>query len=141
MVPGMAGIMFRQLGWIVSIIMIVSTVGALSLTPMLCSQLLKLDPHKGKLWLLIFRPIEKALDGLDRFYERCLKFVVSHRTVTICSMFAIFIASMFLIKIIPTEFFPTNDNVRLGAKVELPIGTRTEIARELAIQIEKEFID
>ena len=38
MVTGMAGILFKQLGWIVSIIMIVSTVGALTLTPMLCSQ-------------------------------------------------------------------------------------------------------
>lgn len=38
MVTGMAGILFKQLGWIVSIIMIVSTVGALTLTPMLSSQ-------------------------------------------------------------------------------------------------------
>ena len=37
MVTGMAGILFKQLGWIVSIIMIVSTVGALTLTPMLSS--------------------------------------------------------------------------------------------------------
>lgn len=49
MITGMAGIMFRQLGWIVSIIMIISTIGALTLTPMLCSQLLRLDPKKGKL--------------------------------------------------------------------------------------------
>lgn len=52
MITGMAGILFRQLGWIVSIIMIVSTVCALSLTPMLCSQWLRLDPKKGKLFML-----------------------------------------------------------------------------------------
>ncbi|MGL4292851.1 MAG: efflux RND transporter permease subunit, partial [Bacteroidales bacterium] len=40
MIPGMAGILFKQLGWIVSIIMIISTIGALTLTPMLCSQFL-----------------------------------------------------------------------------------------------------
>ena len=38
MISGMAGIMFKQLGWIVSIIMIVSTTAALTLVPMLCSQ-------------------------------------------------------------------------------------------------------
>ena len=51
MITGMAGIMFRQLGWIVSIIMIISTIGALTLTPMLCSQLLGLDLKKEKLFM------------------------------------------------------------------------------------------
>ena len=40
MISGMSGVLFRQLGWIVSIIMIVSTIGALTLIPMLCSQML-----------------------------------------------------------------------------------------------------
>ena len=61
MVTGMAGILFKQLGWIVSIIMIVSTVGALTLTPMLCSQLLRQQPEKGKLYRMFFTPIEKGL--------------------------------------------------------------------------------
>lgn len=65
LITGMAGILFRQLGWIVSIIMIISTVAALSLTPMLCSQWLRLDPKKGRLYTLIFTPIERALDALD----------------------------------------------------------------------------
>ena len=141
MVPGMAGILFRQLGWIVSIIMIVSTVGALTLTPMLCSQFLRLDPNKGKLWKLFFVPIEKGLDALDRFYESCLKWVVSHRTVTIIGAVAIFVSSLMLTRFIPTEFFPTNDNGRIGMTVELPVGTRMEIARDLAMRIEKEFAE
>lgn len=66
MVTGMAGILFKQLGWIVSIIMIVSTVGALTLTPMLSSLLLRQNPKKGRLYTLFFTPIEKALDALDR---------------------------------------------------------------------------
>lgn len=141
MVPGMAGILFRQLGWIVSIIMIVSTIGALTLTPMLCSQLLRLDPKKGKVWQLIFVPIEKGLNGLDRFYERCLSWVVTHRTITIIGASVIFISSLGLMKFIPTEFFPTNDNGRIGITVELPVGTRSEIARDLAMRIENEFAE
>ena len=141
MVPGMAGILFRQLGWIVSIIMIVSTVGALSLTPMLCSQLLKLDPAKGKLWLLIFTPIEKGLNALDSFYERCLSWVVVNRTKTIIAAIVVFVASMGLMRIIPTEYFPTMDNGRIGITAELPVGTRVEITRELALQIARELED
>nr|MBP6609537.1 efflux RND transporter permease subunit [Paludibacter sp.] len=44
LVEGMAGVMFQQLGWMVTIIMIVSTVSALSLTPMMSAQLLRLNP-------------------------------------------------------------------------------------------------
>ncbi len=38
MVTGMTGVLFRQLGWMVTIMMIISTTCALTLTPMLCSQ-------------------------------------------------------------------------------------------------------
>lgn len=46
---------------------------------------------------------------------------------------------MFLTKFISTEFFPTQDNARIGVTIELPVGTRTEISRELALKIDKEF--
>ena len=83
LITGMAGILFRQLGWIVSIIMIISTVAALSLTPMLCSQWLRLDPKKGRLYTLIFTPIERALDALDRGYARLLTWAVGHRSLVV----------------------------------------------------------
>ena len=54
MINGMAGIMFAQLGWIVSIIMIVSTTAALTFVPMLCSRWLKRDVSHGKLYNAIF---------------------------------------------------------------------------------------
>lgn len=53
MVTGMAGILFKQLGWIVSIIMIVSTVGALTLTPMLSSLLLRQNPKRPLVHLVL----------------------------------------------------------------------------------------
>ncbi|MBR5298515.1 MAG: efflux RND transporter permease subunit [Parabacteroides sp.] len=139
MVTGMAGILFKQLGWIVSIIMIVSTVGALTLTPMLCSQMLRLKPEKGKLYVLFFTPIEKGLNALDVAYARLLNWTVRHRKTTITISALIFVGSLMLLPIIKTEFFPTQDNARIGIKVELPIGTRQDITRELAIDIDKKF--
>lgn len=61
MVTGMAGVLFRQLGWIVSIIMIISTTAALTLTPMLASKMMRLDPKKGRLFILFYSPIEKSI--------------------------------------------------------------------------------
>ena len=139
LITGMAGILFRQLGWIVSIIMIISTIAALSLTPMLCSQLLRLNPKHGRLHKIFFTPIEKALDALDRGYARLLTWAVHHRAVVVISAILIFGGSVMLTKVIPTEFFPTQDNARIGVNIELPIGTRTEISRDVALRVVKEF--
>ena len=139
MVTGMAGILFKQLGWIVSIIMIVSTVGALTLTPMLCSQLLRQQSQKGKLYLMFFTPIVKALDKLDIVYARFLNWTVRHRKTTIAGAVLVFCGSMMMLPIIKTEFFPTQDNGRISINVELPIGTRQSISRELALDIDRSF--
>ena len=119
--------------------MIVSTVGALTLTPMLCSQLLRQQPEKGKLYRMFFTPIEKGLNALDRGYGRFLNWAVRHRKTVIVGATLIFIGSMMLIPVIKTEFFPTQDNARIGITIELPIGTRQDITRELALDIDKKF--
>lgn len=139
MVSGMTGVMFKQLGWIVSIVMIVSTVSALTLTPMLCSQMLRLNPKKGKLFRLLFTPIEKGLGKLDNGYSAFLHWTVRHRITTIISAALIFLGSLALIFVTKTEFFPTQDSGFISAVIELPIGTRQEISHDLALRIDQEF--
>ncbi|MDR1201078.1 MAG: efflux RND transporter permease subunit [Tannerellaceae bacterium] len=141
MVTGIAGILFKQLGWIVSIIMIVSTLAALTLIPMLCSKMLRLDPKKGKLYVLFFTPIEKALNKLDDLYAHLLDWAVRHRKTIITGAFFIFAGSMFLIPVIKTEFFPTQDNARIAISIELPVGIRQEITRDLAVKINRELTE
>ena len=135
LVTGMSGVLFKQLGWMVCIMMIISTVCALTLTPMLCSQMLKLNPKKAGFQ----RFIENALDKLDDAYAKLLNACVTHKrkSVLICTL--IFVASCFLMKFIGSEFFPTSDNGRIGVTLELPIGTRTEISQELAEQVQNEW--
>ena len=135
LVTGMTGVLFKQLGWMVCIMMIISTVCALTLTPMLCSQLLRLNPKKAGFQ----RFIEKYLDKLDDGYAKLLNFCVTHKrkSVIICTL--IFIGSCFLMKFIGSEFIPTSDNGRIGVTLELPIGTRTEISQELAAKVHDEW--
>lgn len=139
MIEGVAGIMFKQLGWIVSIVILVSMLAALSLTPMLSSLMLKNNPSRGKVFGAIYKPIEKFLDWLDAGYSKMLGWAISHRIVLVISMFAIFVASLFLLKVIPTEFFPTQDQARLSMKVKLPIGTRMETSRAFALELTERF--
>ena len=135
MLGGMAGILFKQLGWIVSIVMVVSTTAALSLTPMLSSLLLKNNPNRGKVFGAMYAPIEKGLDKLDAFYSKVLGWSLRHRKTVVSAAFAIFIGSLFLAKYIPTEFMPTQDSAQLSMTVKLPIGTNLETSRAFGLAL------
>ncbi len=137
LVTGMTGVLFRQLGWMVTIMMIISTTCALSLTPMLCSQWLRLkgkatDVNK-KNW---YSYVERALDKFDNGYAGLLGKVVTHRAVTIVICLGIFAGSIFLLRFVGTEFFPTQDNGRIGVNLELPIGSRVEEAQEVMVRLD-----
>ncbi len=141
MVPGMMGVMFKELGWMVTIIMIISTTSALSLTPMLCSQMLRLNPKHNKLFTVLYGPIQKALDALDVVYAKLLNWAVRHRSVVVVGALLFFVSSMVLVKYVGTEFFPTADDGRIGVTIQTPIGTRTEITRDLAMRVQKEWTE
>lgn len=140
LVTGMTGVLFRQLGWMVTIMMVISTTCALTLTPMLCSQMLRLNNRHSKLYTIFFTPINKGLDAFDNGYARLLRLVVGHKTVTITICLATFVGSIFLMKGVGTEFFPVSDNGRLGVSLELPIGTRVEIAQEASKRLYNEWM-
>lgn len=139
MISGMAGVLFQQLGGIISIIMIVSTIAALTLIPMMSSQMLKLDNKKGKLYTLFFTPIEKALGALDRLYGRVLNWAVNRRALVVVIALGLFGGSMLLLPTIKTEFFPTQDDGRITVTMELPVGMRQEISRDIAKEVADEF--
>ena len=141
MIKGMAGLMFKQLGWITSIIMIVSTVGALTLIPMLCSQFLRFKPKFGKLHSLIFGNFNKFLDLISRGYARLIGWCISHRTITVLVALAVFVGSIgYIGPKVKTEFFPKSDDGRITVQLELPAGTGQSVTRELAHEIHKKFV-
>lgn len=139
MISGMAGIMFKQLGWIVSIIMIVSTTAALTLVPMMCSILLSNKPKTGKLHMAIFGPVNRFLDGISAGYSRIISWCMAHKKTVIVSAFLIFAAVMgFIAPSTKTEYFPRADQGRISVSVELPIGTSQDVTRDVAARIYQE---
>ncbi len=140
MISGMAGVLFKQLGWIISIIMIISTVAAMTLIPMMCSKMLRLDGKSSKWHTKFFGPIEKALDVLDNGYGKLLNWAVRHRKTVMVAALAIFVVSMSLFRFIKTEFFPVMDNGRIGVTLELPVGTRQEISLDVAQRVTTDFL-
>ncbi len=138
MVSGMAGLMFKQLGWIVSIIMIISTTAALTLVPMLCSRFLRSGPKTGRLHRVIFDPIESFLTWLSNGYAKVIAWSVSHRGLVVGIILGLFIIVLALLAPgLKTEFFPSMDEGRLSVSIELPVGTEQSVTGRFA----KDFAD
>ena len=141
MIKGMAGVMFKQLGWITSIIMIVSTVGALTLIPMLCSQFLRFKPKTGRIHDLIFGNFNRFIDLISRGYARLINWCIGHRLIVGILSVAVFVATVGVLgPKIKTDFFPSSDQGRITLQLELPAGTGQDITRELAHEIHKKFV-
>jgi len=142
MIKGMAGIMFKQLGWITSIIMIVSTIGALTLIPMLCSQFLRFKPKTGKVHDLIFGNFSRFIDWISRGYGHLINWCIGHRTIVVIISVVVFVATVgFIGPKVKTEFFPTSDQGRITLQLELPAGTGQDITRALGFELYDKFID
>ena len=143
MVTGMAGVLFKQLGWMMCIIMTISTLSALSFTPMLCSLMLRLKKKQDGRFVRFYSHISHALDKLDDWYERRINWAVRHRKTVVMGCVGLFVGSILIAGIfgIKSEFFPSNDSGRIGVTVQLPIGTRVEISEDLAKQLTKKWQD
>ena len=140
MINGMAGVMFKQLGWITSIIMVVSTIGALTLIPMLCSQFLRYKPKTGKVHDFIFGNFNKFLNWLSRGYGRLINWCVRHRTIVVCAALAVFAATILLLgPKVKTEYFAKSDQGRITLNLELPAGTGQDITRALGHELYGRF--
>ena len=138
MISGLSGIMFRQLGASVTLVIIISVLAALSLTPMLSSRILKLRPRDARAQgNVIQRTIEKILRALDNVYAQTLTWTTRHRAFVISFMALLFIGSMFLIPRLRTEFMPQSDNSRISITAKLATGVRVEYTGRIVDTIER----
>lgn len=137
MITGMAGVMFQQLGWMVTIIMTVSMATALTLTPMMSSQLLRLNPKRSKMFDVVYLPIQRALDKLDVKYAQFVNWAVRHRWRMVIMATVFFFVSLVPAMFIGTDFIPAQDSGRISATVNLPVGTRMEISKQTAADLVK----
>lgn len=144
MITGMSGVLFRELGAMMCIIMIVSTASALTFTPMLCSQMLRLKRKESwfSRWYAHY-VVHNILDRLDEWYSKRINWSVRHRKTTIIGVFALFFLSLLPVGygLIGTGFFPSSDSGRISVKLELPIGIRQERADALAAELSKMWMD
>ena len=105
---GVVGRMFSEFGYVIAIAILISCFVSLTLTPMLCSRLIKPhDPdHRDPLVLRIF---EALFTGLTKFYTVTLRWAVSARAIMLTVTLATFVVTVLLFNAIPKGFFPQED--------------------------------
>lgn len=137
LITGMAGILFTPMGWMVTITITVSMAAALTFTPVLCTLIMKQNPRRTRLQ----KYVDAAMGWLTSKYSSALDICIHNR-----KKFMLGALVLFLVVIggfgpyVRTEFFPTQDNARIGITVKLPVGTRQEITRDIALQISEKFL-
>ncbi len=136
LVGGQTGIMFKQLGWIVTITVVTSTVAAISLTPMLSSLMLRLKPATEKK-SLYDRTVIVALDKLDKGYGKVIAWCLNHKKYVVLGAIAIFVCSMLFAGSLKFENMPETDNSSFEMYVELQTGMRVEESMAVSDRIQK----
>ncbi len=154
MLPGMMGIFMKELGWIVTIVVCVSTTAAISLIPMLSSKLLKEKPffltkeareeaeRKQAAKKLSFdKTIGRAFNAVDAAYANLLRWCLRHKILTVIIAAIFFIATLlpFITGKIGMDFMKEQDNGRISISAELQRGTRIEETLKTARRMEDDI--
>ena len=138
---GIVGIMFKQLAILTCVCMIMSLFTALTLTPMLASQLLKRkgedEDGKEAKRSKFYRWSENVFNKIEYGYKNLLAWTVVHKGVVIVSAVVVFIGVMLLGKKIGTDYIPDFDAGSFALSFETEVGTSVEQTDSIGQQILK----
>lgn len=133
---GITGQLYRQFTVTIVVSVLLSTVVALTLSPVMCSLILKPeDPNKKK--NIVFRRINEWLAIGNHKYVGLIKHIVKHPRRVLSTFGMVLIAILLIHRIIPTSFLSIEDQGYFKIELELPEGAtleRTRIVTERAVE-------
>jgi HAE1 family hydrophobic/amphiphilic exporter-1 len=152
MLPGMMGIFMKELGWIVTIVVCVSTTAAISLIPMLSSKMLKEHPFFFKKeeeeaynykreHSFYHRTVERGFSAIDAAYANLLRWCLLHKKTTLLIALVFFVLTMLPMVFgkIGMDFMKMQDDGRISVTAELQRGTRIEETLKTARHMEDDI--
>ena len=129
---GMSGILFRQFSITITVSVIISTIVALTLSPVMCSIFLKPakegDEEKKN---IIFRTINRWLDKGAVFYEKTIGHSLKHPKRIFTAFGVAIIMVWALSRLVPQSFIPQEDQGYFTVELELPEGATLERTRKV----------
>ncbi len=104
---GVVGRLFREFAVTLATTIVISAVVSLTLTPMMCSRILRHNPEEKQ--SRFYRATERMFKGLIGFYGRTLRVVLRYQTITLLVAAGTFVLTVYLYIVIPKGFFPVQD--------------------------------
>ncbi len=129
---GNVGRLFNEFGMTVAVAVLISGFVALSLTPMLCSRMLRGHETEGR----FARFVQRRFDALDRFYDRLVNGALARRRLVLALTAGALLAIVFLFRTIPSELAPTEDRGTIVGILFAPEGSTLAYSDRYARQIE-----
>jgi HAE1 family hydrophobic/amphiphilic exporter-1 len=141
-IKGLISVMFKQLAFTISIILLTSLFTAFTLTPVLSLKFLKIKEKKG-LSKKISDLLEKLYLPLEKGYNLFLSFSLKHKLIVFLSGTFFFILGIlpFATGILKTEFFPETDTGQIRGSFILAPGTKLEVTNRVIQEIEDYTIE
>ncbi|HTU49137.1 MAG TPA: efflux RND transporter permease subunit [Acidobacteriaceae bacterium] len=104
---GIVGRLFREFAVTLAVTIIISAAVSLTLTPMMCSRILRHTPksQQGR----FYQASERVFERMIAFYGRTLKVVLEYQAATLLVAVGTLVLTIFLYIIIPKGFFPVQD--------------------------------
>ena len=127
---GITGMLYRQFTITIAVSVIISTVVALTLSPVMCSLILK-PAVPGKKKHIVFRKINHWLGLGNRTYERGIRGFISNPRRVMASFGTAIVLILVLHQMIPTSFLPVEDQGYFKVELELPEGATLERTRKV----------
>jgi HAE1 family hydrophobic/amphiphilic exporter-1 len=137
---GVSSIVFRQLSVVIIFSLSMSLFVAVTLVPVLCSQLLQMPvPREQRRGLSgrLFNVSERALEGIDNWYRGVLHRALLHRPTVIGAGVALFVAAILVLPTVGFELMPQTDEGEVRVDAELAVGTRIERTEAVLIRMEE----
>ncbi len=131
---GLVGRMFREFALTLTIAVVVSMVVSLTLTPMMCSKILRAhgETRQGR----VTRFFDNSLDWVIGRYHRSLEWVLRHQVGTLLVTAATLLATIWLYVIVPKGFLPSQDTGLISAVSEAGTEVSFEQMQRLQGQVE-----
>ena len=141
--PGSTGVIYRQFAITIIAAMGFSVLVALTLTPVMCAQMLKAQPHTGKnkgLFGRLFAGFNHGFERLSQAYQRTVLKLVRHSKLMLAAFVGILVVCGGLFALLPTSFLPEEDQGILSVSVTMPAGATDARLQQTVTEINDYFL-
>jgi multidrug efflux pump len=135
---GSVGRLFNEFGVSLAVAVLISGFVALTLSPMLCSRILKPLHHAGNSWAS--RSFDSFFEFLNRIYDRTLRFAIAQRALMLVAAVLTVVLSVVIFRFLPRELVPVEDRGIAFGIVIAPEGATLEYTDRYMREVEQRVL-